>query len=303
MDQPALYSGPSIIPHVWYPEPKAAVAFLERAFDFRPQFQEPDGNGGVHSDMRAELKIGRGLILVGSANAPRFMFRTPREAGGVNTGAVYTATRDIDALYRRAKDAGAQMVRDLADTDYGSRDFAACDPDGYLWSFGTYHPAIDGSDAAETEAEVFDALRYERPRTAMDWLVEAFGFQRHSIPAVDGEDVRHALLRFGTSLLMISGTPLNDPLKLLPPHLASLSHLGGVHTQVVHVVVADPDAHCERAREAGGEVLEPPSDTWDGARRYIVRDPEGYVWSFSTHAPGQRSKRDKSTVDTRVSRT
>lgn len=297
MDQPVLYSGPSIVPQVSYPDPKAAIAFLERAFDFRPQFQEPDGDGGIRTEMRTALKIGRSLILVGSTNAPRFMFRTPREAAGVNTGAAYIATRDVDALYRRAKDSGARMVRDLADTDYGSRDFVACDPDGYLWSFGTYHPTIDGSNAPGSEAEVFDALRYERPRTAMDWLVEAFGFEPHSIPAADGEDVRHALLRYGTSLLMISSTRPNDPLKLLPPHLASRSHLGGVHTQVVHVVVADPDAHCERAREAGGEVLEPPSDTCDGARGYILRDPEGYVWSFSNCTPGRRRSSDESVAE------
>jgi uncharacterized glyoxalase superfamily protein PhnB len=297
MDQPVLHPGPSIVPQVSYPQPNLAMAFLERAFDFRPQLQEPDGNGGI----RAEMSVGRGFVLVGSAAEPRFMFRTPRESGGVNTGAVYIATRDVDALYRRAKDAGARIVRDLADTDYGSRGFAACDPDGYLWSFGTYHPTIDGSDAPGSEAEVFDALRYERPRTAMDWLVEAFGFERHSIPAANGEDVRHALLRYGTSLLMVSGTRLNDPLKLLPPHLASRSHLGGVHTQVVHVIVADPDAHCERAREAGGEVLEPPSDTFDGTRRYIVRDPEEYVWSFSTYAPGQQRSSGESVVERRGS--
>jgi uncharacterized glyoxalase superfamily protein PhnB len=45
---------------------------------------------------------------------------------------------DVDALYERAKQAGAEITRELIDTDYGSRDFTARDPEGNLWSFGTY---------------------------------------------------------------------------------------------------------------------------------------------------------------------
>ena len=47
---------------------------------------------------------------------------------------------DIDAHYARAKDAGAEITRDFQDTDYGSRECTARDPEGHLWSFGTYRP-------------------------------------------------------------------------------------------------------------------------------------------------------------------
>ena len=49
---------------------------------------------------------------------------------------------DPDALFKRAVAAGATVVQELHDTDYGSRDFAARDPEGNHWSFGTYrgHP-------------------------------------------------------------------------------------------------------------------------------------------------------------------
>lgn len=299
MDHPANYSGPSIIPHLWYPEPDAAIDFLERAFNFQTHSRISDRKG----NMRAELCIGSGFILLGSAKTPRFMFRTPREAGGVNTGAIYVAVGDVDALYRRATDAGAAIVRELADTDYGSRDFSAYDPDGYLWNFGTYRPTVNEAKTDVTDEIVYDALRYERPRTAMRWLAEAFGFEEHSVvEGIGEEDIPHAVLRFGNSLLMISSTRQNDPLKILPPHLASRPHLGGVHTQVIHVVVADPDEHCERARKADGAILEPPSDTWYGARRYMVRDPEGYVWSFSTYAPGQEETKVAATKQTATAR-
>ena len=54
------------------------------------------------------------------------------------TFAAYVVTDDIGALYRRAVDAGAEIVRELYTTDYGSRDFAVRDPEGNRWSFGTY---------------------------------------------------------------------------------------------------------------------------------------------------------------------
>jgi len=50
---------------------------------------------------------------------------------------------DIDALYARVQQAGAPIVMALHDTDYGSRDFTCRDPEGFLWSFGTYQPDFD----------------------------------------------------------------------------------------------------------------------------------------------------------------
>ena len=54
--------------------------------------------------------------------------------------AVYVAIDDPDEHHARAKAAGAEILRELADTDYGSRDYAARDLDGNEWYFGTYRP-------------------------------------------------------------------------------------------------------------------------------------------------------------------
>ena len=51
---------------------------------------------------------------------------------------------DPDALYERAKSAGADISRELQDMDYGSREFSARDPEGNAWSFGTYDPLTAG---------------------------------------------------------------------------------------------------------------------------------------------------------------
>jgi uncharacterized glyoxalase superfamily protein PhnB len=47
---------------------------------------------------------------------------------------------DVDAHYERAKAAGAEIVMEPTDQDYGSRDYAARDTEGNVWCFGTYRP-------------------------------------------------------------------------------------------------------------------------------------------------------------------
>jgi uncharacterized glyoxalase superfamily protein PhnB len=55
---------------------------------------------------------------------------------------IYVAVEDADAHYEQAKAAGAEIVREIGDTDYGSREYTARDPEGNVWSFGTYRPAV-----------------------------------------------------------------------------------------------------------------------------------------------------------------
>jgi uncharacterized glyoxalase superfamily protein PhnB len=59
---------------------------------------------------------------------------------GTLTGSVYIVVPDADAHYARAKATGAEIVFDIKDEDYGGRGYAARDPEGYLWNFGTYDP-------------------------------------------------------------------------------------------------------------------------------------------------------------------
>ena len=87
--------------------------------------------------MHAEVRVGTGIVM------PADTRRAAREPLRPLTGpaAVYVVVNDPDALHARAVAAGAEIVRGLTDQDYGSRDFAARDPDGNLWSFGTYRPS------------------------------------------------------------------------------------------------------------------------------------------------------------------
>jgi uncharacterized glyoxalase superfamily protein PhnB len=59
------------------------------------------------------------------------------------TDALYVAVDDADALHARVLASGATIAMPLRDTEYGSREFACRDPEGGLWSFGTYWPKVE----------------------------------------------------------------------------------------------------------------------------------------------------------------
>lgn len=122
-----------------YTDAHAAIAFLERAFGFERQLVI-DGENGTVAHAQLRTRPGGSIIMMGSGRSDdAFGYRTPAEAGGVTMG-LYIIVDDIDAHCERARAAGAEIVEEVKATDYGSRDFAARDPEGHLWHFGTYDP-------------------------------------------------------------------------------------------------------------------------------------------------------------------
>jgi uncharacterized glyoxalase superfamily protein PhnB len=128
----------SIYPTLRYQNAKRAVAWLESAFGFeRREVYEGEGDSIAH----AELRLAGNLIMLGSVKDDAYG-SSPKSLGGIS-GGIYIAFEtpaEIDACYARAKAAGAEIVRELGDTDYGSHDFGARDLEGHVWSFGTYRP-------------------------------------------------------------------------------------------------------------------------------------------------------------------
>jgi uncharacterized glyoxalase superfamily protein PhnB len=123
----------SIHPTFRYRDAHAAIDFLERAFGFERKEVHESEDGTVQ---HAELRLGDGLIMLGDDGESDFAKVAPPPG----SGSVYVAVDDVDALLERARAAGAEIVYGPRDQDYGSRDFSARDPEGNLWSFGTYRP-------------------------------------------------------------------------------------------------------------------------------------------------------------------
>ncbi len=123
-------------PNLLYRDADAAMAWLERTLGFQRREEHRDEDGAI---AHAEMSLGSAIVMLGTAGAGREPFRSLPAGGSL----VYCAVEDLDALHARASEAGAEIPLGLTDTDYGSRDFTVRDPEGNLWAFGTYRPAVE----------------------------------------------------------------------------------------------------------------------------------------------------------------
>src|SRR5688500_14651637 len=122
----------TISPCLRYRDPRAAMDWLERTLGATRGELHEDGGDVVH----AEAWFGDGCVLFASVAEPG----GDRIAFDGGPAWVYVVVDDPRERYERAVAAGADVVRPLEETDYGSRDFSVKDPEGNLWSFGTYRP-------------------------------------------------------------------------------------------------------------------------------------------------------------------
>ncbi len=120
-----------IWPTFRYADARAAIHFLVEAFGFeQTAIHPPEADATIeHAELR--WPPGGGIML-GTSGTGDPQFDT---APGAST---YVVCTDPDAIHDRAVAAGAEIVRGLTGQDYGSREFTARDPEGNLWSFGTY---------------------------------------------------------------------------------------------------------------------------------------------------------------------
>lgn len=130
-----MTEAPRIFPTFRYRDPARMIDWLVKAFGFTVRVRYGEGDEIHH----AELAFGSSMIMLGSVRDDDYgaIVGQPGAAGGHS---VYIAVDDADALYARAKAAGAKIEQELNDKDYGSRDFICRDPEGNVWSFGTYWP-------------------------------------------------------------------------------------------------------------------------------------------------------------------
>jgi uncharacterized glyoxalase superfamily protein PhnB len=127
---------PNIFPAVRYRDAEAAVDFLKSAFGAREKAVYRGEDGTIQ---HAELALGAGLVMLGQYSEGGWLGgEAPQPLAG--TVSIYIVVEDPDAHFAAARSSGATVVRELEDMSYGSREYSARDPEGNLWSFGTYDP-------------------------------------------------------------------------------------------------------------------------------------------------------------------
>ena len=128
------------IPNLIYSEANAAVSFLKKAFGFKERGVYKDDNGKI---FHAQLVLGKALIMVNPFNPDSAfgkMLNLPKNLEGYNTQTPYFIIENVDEHYKNAKANGAEIVMDIKDEDYGGRGYSCKDPEGNIWSFGSYNP-------------------------------------------------------------------------------------------------------------------------------------------------------------------
>lgn len=139
-----------------------------------------------------------------------------------------------------------------------------------------------------SNSTIIPCLQYRNAHVAIDWLCEAFGFQRLLIHA-DERIVHHAQLVLEGGMLML-GSAADEPTpadradswqrRIIQP-----DQILGRETQTSFVIVRDPDAHYARAVAAGAEVIRDIADQEYGGRGYGCLDIEGHMWWFGSYDP------------------
>jgi uncharacterized glyoxalase superfamily protein PhnB len=135
---PSKSEAPRLYPTMRCRDAEAMIRWLKEVVGFTERAVCRNG-GTIH---HAELAFGPSILMLGQSREDEYG-KLVGDIGGRRTDALYVAVDDPDALHAKVKASGAIIEMELRDTDYGSRDFACRDPEGNLWSFGTYRPTAD----------------------------------------------------------------------------------------------------------------------------------------------------------------
>jgi len=115
----------TVSPYIVVPGIAKLIDFAKQAFGATELFSHKRPDGTV---MHAEIKIGDSIIMMGEG-----------QGGGKNFPAMlHLYMEDVDALYRRAIQAGAKSVREPTDQFYGDRSGGVEDAFGNQWWISTH---------------------------------------------------------------------------------------------------------------------------------------------------------------------
>ncbi|RDS85815.1 VOC family protein [Dyella psychrodurans] len=134
-----VVNGSTIIPAMRYRDAHAAIEWLCKAFGFEKQAVYEDDQGRV---MHAQLVYGNGMVMIGEVSPDGFgkHMAQPDEIQGRETQCAAVTVTDCRAHYERAKAAGAVIIDEYAEKEYGGAGYGCSDPEGHLWWFGSFNP-------------------------------------------------------------------------------------------------------------------------------------------------------------------
>ncbi len=140
----------SVTPYLVQRDTKRALEFYKKAFGAEPRMSMPGPGGRI---MHAEVKIGDSMVFM-SDESPEMApdVKSPQSAGAV-TSSIFLYVQDVDAVVRKAVDAGAKVNMPVADMFWGDRFGKLVDPFGHHWGIATRIADLTPEQIAKGQAE------------------------------------------------------------------------------------------------------------------------------------------------------
>ena len=135
---------PRVTPYLAIDGAAAAIDFYKKAFGATERMRMPGPDGKIG---HAEIDIEGALIMLADEYEP-MSFRSPRTIGG-SPVMIHMYVSDVDAFFRRAKDAGVEVLRAPTTQFYGDRSCTIKDPFGHLWSVATHVEDVSEAELME----------------------------------------------------------------------------------------------------------------------------------------------------------
>ncbi|WEF30864.1 VOC family protein [Pseudoduganella chitinolytica] len=129
----------TIMPCLRYRDAPAAIDWLCNTLGFEAALVIRNEDDTV---AHAQLTYGNGMIMLASVVDSEYgrLLKQPVEIGTFVTQSAYLVVNDADQVHERVVQGGGTIVLALQDEDYGGRGFTCRDPEGHVWSIGTYDP-------------------------------------------------------------------------------------------------------------------------------------------------------------------
>ena len=151
--QPVPEGYHTITPYLAVKDAAEAIEYYKQAFGAkeRVRMDAPDGKIG-----HAELEIGDSLVML-SDPFPQSSTTPPKELGGTSAS-VFIYVEDVDAVVKKAVDAGATITTEITDQFWGDRFGSITDPFGHSWSIATHIEDVPPEEMEQRAKEAMAAM-------------------------------------------------------------------------------------------------------------------------------------------------
>ncbi|HUA16347.1 MAG TPA: VOC family protein [Verrucomicrobiae bacterium] len=243
-----------VTPYLIAQDGPALVEFAKQAFGAEELFHAVGSAGGLH----AEVRIGDSMLMMGGG-LPGKEFRST-----ANRHALHVYVEDADSVYKKALAAGATIVDQIRDQEYGERSASVQDPAGNYWYIAT---ASGKTYVPKGLHNVNPYLHPLRAEPLIGFLKRAFGAEEIAKYASPDGVVHHAQIRLGDSIV----------------------EMGEAHGKyeptptMFYLYVPNVDDVYRQAVAAGASSIQEPANQPYGDRNAGVKDAFGNTWFIATH--------------------